>query len=143
MALDSVILDFDGEAIKSYMGEQGAFAPACEYANAVAQHEEIDYRKYLSSASDLETRVGETMVEEYGFELMSDEELSGYFDYKAFGERESELGDEPEVGRDEGKASESTSFSDVASAALASSEASERETGDGRDERARGGSERG
>lgn len=78
---------FSREAVRAFVDNEVSYPndPA-EVASVIAQSDQINYMRYSSDALNLDLRVGETLVEEFGMESVTEDDLEMYLDYEALGE---------------------------------------------------------
>lgn len=84
---------FSREAVRAFVDNEVSYPNgAAEVASVIAQSDQIDYRRYSSDASNLDLRVGETLVEEFGMESVTEDDLETHLDYDALGGRAEDSG---------------------------------------------------
>lgn len=84
---------FSREAVRAFVDNEVSYPNgAAEVASVIAHSDQIDYRRYSSDASNLDLRVGETLVEEFGMESVTEDDLETHLDYDALGGRAEDSG---------------------------------------------------
>lgn len=85
LAIVAGMSDFEREAVSTYVDRSVSYATTDQFATACVRVDEIDYRDYNSNATDLDKRVGETLVNNYGVDSVSRKDLEMYFDAESWG----------------------------------------------------------